>query len=173
MKISISIVLGLFLMCMAVAPAKADPIKEGKWTMTMVTHIDTMSPEMAKAMQQMQNLPPQVQAMMQAHNIHMGGNGQDMTMTITHCVTTQNPVPHYAKGSDAKDCQQSHSIQGSTVTFQMSCNHNGFEMDSKGNMTYLGNSMQGYIKSHEVAQGGQPTDATIHVTGQYLGACDS
>ena len=172
MKISILIILGLFLMCISIVPAKAEDFKEGKWSMTMVTHMDNMPPEMAEAMQQMQNLPPQVQAMMKARNVQMSGNGQDMTITVTHCLTRQNPVPHYTKDSKMDSyCQQTHDIQGNTVNFHTTCNHDDFQMDSTGSMTYTGDSMQGHIKTHQVA-GGKPMDSTINITGQYLGTCD-
>jgi hypothetical protein len=92
MKICSSIILGVFLLCIFILPAKADDLKEGKWSMTMVTHMDSMPPEMAQAMQQMQNMPPEVQAMMKAHNVQMAGNGQDMTITTTNCISKQNPV---------------------------------------------------------------------------------
>ena len=172
MKTNISIIIGLFLICFSIVPAKAGDFKEGKWTMTMVTHMDNMPPEMAEAMQQMQNLPPQVQAMMKAHNVQMGGNGQGMTFTVTHCLTKNNMVPHFSKDSKMDNyCQQTHDIQGNTVNFHTICNHNDFQMDSKGSMTYTGDSMQGHIKSHQV-EGGKPMDSNIDVTGQYQGACD-
>jgi Protein of unknown function (DUF3617) len=172
MKINISIILGLFLVCISVSPAKADGFKAGKWSMTMVTHMDSMSPEMAQAMQQMQNMPPQVQAMMQAHHVQMGANGQDMAITVTNCLTDQNPVPKYKNDAKMNSyCQQTHDFQGNTVHFHMNCNHSNFQMDSSGSMTYEGDSVHGHIKSHEV-EDGQPMDSSITITGQYLGACD-
>ena len=172
MKISLSVILGIFLMYISIVPAKADGLKEGKWSMTMVTHMDNMPPEMAQAMKQMQNLPPQVQAMMQAHNVQLAGNGGDMTITITHCLSKQNLVPHFSKNSQMeKNCQQTHDIQGNTVNFTMTCDQNNFQMDSKGSMTYTGDTMQGHIKSHQV-ENGQPMDSTINITGQYQGDCD-
>jgi hypothetical protein len=172
MKICHSIVLSLIFLSFSIVPVKADDFKEGKWTMTMVTHMDRMSPEMAQAMQQMQNLPPQVQAMMQSHHVQMGANGQDMTITVTHCVTKQNPIPKYTKNAKMDNyCQQSHDIQGNTVNFHVTCDHNDFQMESTGTMTYSGDSMQGHIKNHQVEHG-QSMDSTISVTGQYQGACD-
>src|SRR5580698_7811549 len=97
MKTSILIILGMFCLFMSTQQAKADDFKEGKWTMTMVTHMNNESPEMAKAMQQMQNLPPQVQAMMKARGIQMSGNGQDMTITVTHCLTKRSHTAFFKK----------------------------------------------------------------------------
>jgi hypothetical protein len=134
--------------------------------------MNNMSPEMEKAMSQMQNLPPQVQAMMKQRGIQMSGNGQDMTVTVTHCLTKQNPVPHYTKDPNmANYCQQTHTMTGDTVNFTMNCNHNDFQMTSSGSMTYNGDTMAGNITSHE-SNSGHSMDSTISMTGQYLGACD-
>jgi len=172
MKIKISVVLSLLLLGISVVPALAGDFKEGKWAMTMITHMDSMPAEMASAMKQMQNMPPEVQAMMKAHNIQMSGNGQDITISVTHCLTKKNPVPHFHKNSKMEDyCEQTHDIQGNTVTFHMTCNHDDFQMDSNGTMIYTGDSMKGHIKSHE-EKAGKTMDSTIDITGQYQGACD-
>jgi hypothetical protein len=172
MKINISIILSLFWMCLSIVPAQADGFKEGKWTLNMVTHMSNMTPEMAKAMQQMQNLPPQVQAMMKARGVEMSGNGQDMIVTVTRCLTKQNPIPHFTKRTDIENyCQQTHVMTGNTVTFNMTCNHNDFQMNSSGTMSYTGDTMQGSITSHE-SNAGHSMDSAISLTGQYMGACD-
>src|ERR1700690_80262 len=115
MKISISIIVGLFLMSISIVSAKAEDFKEGKWSMTMDTHMDNISPEMADAMKQMQNLPPQVQAMMKAHNVQIDGNGQDMSILVTHCLTKQNPVPRFTKDAKMDNyCQRTQDINGNT-----------------------------------------------------------
>jgi len=149
MKICTSIILGVFLMCMAAAAAKADDLKEGKWTMTMVTHMDNMPPEMA-------------------------GNGQDMKITATNCLSRQNPVPKFSRSANMDNyCQQTHDTHGNTVTFHMTCNHNDFQMESSGSMTYTGDTMQGHVKSHQAQAGGQSMDTSVDITGQYMGGtCD-
>jgi len=168
-KITASIILGLFWMSISIMPAKADGLKEGKWSMTMTTHMDNMPPEMAQAMQQMQNMPPEVQAMMKARNIQMNANGQDMTITTTHCVTKANPVPKDPKMGN--DCQETHDIQGNTVNFHVTCNRDDFQLDSTGTSTYTGDSMEGHIKSHQVSKG-HTMDSTVNIAGQYIGPCD-
>lgn len=55
----------VILISFTVTAGAQETLKEGKWSMTMVTHMDNMPPEMAAAMQQMQNLPPEAKAQMQ------------------------------------------------------------------------------------------------------------
>jgi len=148
--------------------ATADGIKEGKWTMTMVTKMDGLPPEAAAAMKQMQNLPPEAAAMMQKMNVQVGaGPGGGISTTVTQCITNQNPVP---KSKRTEDCQETHDKNGNTVNFHVTCNKQDFQMDSTGNVTYTGDSMVGHIKSHETAKG-RNMDATIDISGQYLGPC--
>jgi len=148
--------------------ARAEGIKEGKWSMTMVTKMGNESPEMAKAMKQMQNLPPEALAMMKQRGIQVGGDGQGMTITVAQCLTKQNPVPK-REHSD-KHCKETHEINGDTVTFSSSCNYNDTQMESNGTVKYSGDTMEGHIKSHGTA-GGRPMDNTIDITGQYVGPC--
>jgi hypothetical protein len=164
---------GAVLMCFALAViftgrASADGIKEGKWTMTMVTKMEGLSPEAAAAMKQMENMPPEAAAMMQKMNVHIGaGAGGGISTTVTQCITNQNPVP---KSKRTEDCQETHDRSGNTVNFHMTCNKQDMQMESTGHVTYSGDSMEGQIKSHQVAQG-RNMDATIDITGQYLGPC--
>ena len=154
MKIRISVIWGLMIPSFIfVSAAKADGFKEGQWKMTMVTHMDNMSPEMAQAMQQMQNMPPEAQAMMKARGISMGANGQGMTMTITQCMTKENPVPKHSHETE-DHCKTTHEMDGNTVKFSSTCDFNDMKMDSSGEMTYTGDTMQGHIKSHQVRGGG-------------------
>lgn len=103
--------------------------------------------------------------------IQMSADGQEMTVTTEHCITKQNPVPQHLKDPNmANYCQQTHEIDGDTVNFHMTCDHNDFQMESSGSMTYTGDSMQGHIKSHQV-KAGKTMDSTINITGQYEGSC--
>lgn len=171
MKTRILRILGLCLMSVVLATiAKAEGPKEGQWTMTMVTKMDNMPPAMAAAMKQMQNLPPEAMAAMKEaqakSGVQMDFNAQGgATITVTQCVTNQNPLP-----KQMKDCQQTHETNGDTVTFHASCSHGGIQSESSGSMTYTGDSMQGQIKSHTQMPGGA-LDQTIDITGEYVGPC--
>ncbi len=153
------------------AMARAEGLKEGQWSMTMKTKMEG-NPEMAEAMKQMENMPPEAKAMMQQMQgkmgVQMGSNGEGMTMTVTQCITNQNPVPKDSKMP--KDCTETHEIKGNTVNFHTTCNNKNMQMDSTGHVTYTGDSMNGQIKSHQTTHG-KTTDATIDLSGKYLGPC--
>ena len=173
MKKRVLMVLSLVILSVVlITQAKADVLKEGKWSMTMNTKMDSMPPEMAAAMKQMENLPPEQRAMMEKMQERMGvsmsANGQGMTITTTQCITKKNPVPNHVKTPEY--CKQTHDFNGNTVNFHTTCDHNDFKVDASGHMTYTGDTMQGEIKSHEV-KNGRSMDSTIEITGQYLGAC--
>ena len=162
----------MFIAFSVVAGAQESRFKEGKWSMTMVTKMENMSPDMAAAMKQMENMPPEAKAAMQQMQekmgVQMSGNGQGMTMTTTHCITKQHPVPNQTESMEG--CQQTHEINGDTVNFHLTCDRSDFQMESTGSMTYTGDTMQGHIKSHQV-RASRTMDSTIDVTGQYLGPC--
>lgn len=155
-------------LAVSVSGAGAQGIKEGKWTMTMVTKMDGMGDEAAAAMKEMDNMSPEDKAMMQkmmgGMNVHMAGAGAGMSTSVTKCVTNENPAPD---ATAEEGCRQTHSISGNTVNFETVCT----DSKSTGQMTYSGDSMTGHIKSHQTVDG-QATDTTIEVTGQYVGPCD-
>jgi hypothetical protein len=165
----------LGLMFVFITLGRAQGLKEGQWSMTMVTKMDNMSPQMVAAMKQMENMPPEAKAamqqMQQKMGVSMSADGQGVTITATHCITNQNPVPKYIKNKDMEDrCQQTHEINGNTVTFHSNCNYNDTQIESSGNMTYSDGSMQGEIKSHQT-RAGKTIDSTVDITGQYVGPC--
>ena len=147
---------------------RAQGIKEGKWSMTMVTKMGGMGDEMAQMNKEMENMSPEDAAMMQQMmgkmNMQVSGNSPGMTTTVTHCVSNQNPVPDM---NTSKDCKETHTIDGNTVTFEQVCD----KSKSTGEMTYENDSMTGTITS-EQKENGQETKATIELTGEYLGPCD-
>jgi hypothetical protein len=94
--------------------------------------------------------------------------GHGMAITVTQCITKQNPVPNHVKNPEY--CQQTHDFNGNTVNFHMTCDRNNTQIESSGRMTYTGDSMQGEIKTHQVTSG-KAMDSTVDITGQYLGPC--
>ena len=158
----------LFVGVLVVAgAAQAAGIKEGKWSMTTVIHAEGMDAQAAQAMKEMENLPPEQQAMMQqmmgGMNIGAGG-GKGMSITRTQCVTNDNPVP---QGKDEEGCKQTHTLKGNTVNFEVVCD----QSRSTGQVTYDRDSMKGTIKSTQTEHG-RPQDVTIDISGQYLGPCE-
>ena len=147
--------------------ARAEGVKEGKWSMTMVTKMEGMGNEAAQAMKEMENMPPEDAAMMKQMmgkmNIQMDASSQGITTTVTQCVSNQNPVPEM---NSKENCKETHSIDGSTVKFQTVCD----DSDSSGQVTYKDDSMEGVVKSHQ-REDGKKMDATIEISGKYLGPC--
>lgn len=147
---------------------KAEGIREGKWEFTMVTKMEGMGDEYAKAMKEMEDMPADQKAMMQQMmgkmGVNMDANSQGITTTVTKCVSDQDPVPSMNNGDE--DCKESHSTESNTIKFETDCKGN----KSSGHVTYNGDSMEGKIKSHQKA-GGKETNATIEVNGKYLGPC--
>lgn len=151
--------------------------KEGQWRITVVTKMDKMPAEMEEAMKELNNLPPEARAQMQLVQNSMGAQGmqmnfgnQGMTVTTTQCLTEKNPVPDHTQAQFKERCQSRHQIVGNTVNFQTTCNYEGSQIESTGNMTYSGGSMKGHIKTHQVASA-QAMDTTLDMTGEYLGPC--
>lgn len=145
----------------------AQGIKEGQWSMTMVIQADGMGDEAANAMKEMENMPPEQRAMMQQMmgGMNMGARGQGMGMTMksSQCITNDHPVP---QRDEQKDCQETHSIKGNTVQFDVVCS----DSTSSGQVTYKNDSMNGTIKTTQTEHG-KATNATINISGQYEGPC--
>ena len=146
---------------------RAQGIKEGKWSMTMVTKMEGMEQDSAAAMKEMENMSPEDKAMMQQMmgnmNIKMNGNSAGITTTITKCVSNQNPVPDM---NNSEGCKETHSMDGNTVSFEVVCK----ESTSTGQVTYKDDSMEGVVKSHQMVDG-KETNATIEISGKYVGPC--
>ncbi len=91
--------------------------------------------------------------------------------TIAQCMTKQDPVPkNQASGGQAckiKDMTRT----GSTVTWTMECDQGGQQMESKGQMTYKGDSFEGIVKTIMGPQAGNMIITTI-ITGNRAGDCE-
>ena len=146
---------------------RAQGIKEGQWSMTMVTKMEGASAEYADAMKEMVNMPPEEAAMMKQMmgnmNVQMGANAQGITTTVTQCVSNDNPVP---EASSEEGCTETHSMDGNVVHFEVVC----ADSKSTGHVTYKGDAMEGEVKSTQMVDG-QQTSATIEISGKYVGPC--
>ena len=150
-----------------VTAVRADGIREGNWSMTMVIKMGGMGQEGADATREMENMSDEDKAMMKqmmgGMNMQMGGGAPGITTTTTECITNQDPVPD--RDGD-EDCQKTHTLEGNTVNFEVICP----DSKSTGKMTYSGDSMSGEIKSQQM-ETGKMTDVTIEISGQYAGPC--
>ncbi len=161
-KIALGVIAVLGVFVLGTSDARAE-VREGKWTMSTVIKATGME----EAAAEMQNMAPEDKAMMQKMmgnmNVNMGAGGGGMQTTITRCLTNDSPVPQM---NGQEDCQTKHSITGNTVHFETVCK----DSTSTGDITYQQDSMRGTIQSHATAPGEH--DATIEISGQYLGPCD-
>ena len=165
------IILSTFAMCVMAAVfaigVRAEGVKAGQWSMTMVTKMEGMSEEMNEAMKEMENMSAEEKAMMQKMmgnmNVQMGAGSQGITTTITQCVSNDHPVPTM---ENDEDCEETHTIDGNTVKFEMACKSS----KSTGEVTYNNDAMEGQIQSQQI-ENGKEVNATIELSGQYLGPC--
>ena len=145
----------------------AQGIKEGQWSITTVIQVDGMGDEAAKATKEMEKMSPEDRAMMQqmmgGMNVGVRGQGMGMTTKSSQCITNDNPVPRW---DEQKDCQETHSINGNTVQFDVACP----DSKSSGQVTYKNDSMKGTIKTTQTERG-KATNITIDISGQYEGPC--
>ncbi len=145
----------------------AQGIKEGQWAMTMTIQAEGMGDEAAKAMKEMEKMPPEQRAMMQKMmgGMGMGMSGQGMSITSLQCLTNDHPVP---KRDEQTNCKETHSTKGNTVNFEVVCP----DSTSTGHVTYKNDSMKGTIKTTQTKRG-KPTSTTVAISGQYEGPCRS
>src|SRR3989338_3301453 len=79
--------------------ARAQAIREGKWTMTIVTKMAGTEQASAEMEESMKDMSDDEKAMMQGMmgkmgmNMQMGGDSAGITTTITKCISNQDPVP--------------------------------------------------------------------------------
>ena len=154
------------VVCAGTARA-AQGIKEGQWSMTMTIQADGMGDEAAQAAKEMEKMSPEDRAMMQQMmgGMKMGGGAQGTGMTVqsSQCMTNDHPVPTQ---DEQKDCQETHSITGNAVHFDVVCK----DSTSSGDVTYHNDSMTGHITSTR-REHGRETTSTIDLHGQYEGPC--
>ena len=156
---------------LTVTTVRAEGFREGKWSMTMVAKMAGMEKETAAMMKEMENMPPEAAAMVKQMQskmgVQVGGNEQGITTTTVQCMTNKNPVPDAKTG---ENCQQSYDMKGNTVNFHVICDNKNMHTESTGHVTYSGDAMEGEIETHQKSKG-KNVDATIQITGKYVGPC--
>lgn len=165
----------------------ANGLKEGKWSMTMHTQMEGM-PGNSHTMEGMQEaqvdisngegtittskgklaLPGFLAARLGKKDIHMNmvGNGQEVTMT--QCITNENPFPKPQENSKCEKPKINRS--GNRVDYSMVCNSERGTMEISGHSVFNGDMMQGESKMHGNFSGHE-MNMTTQTTGKYLGPC--
>lgn len=149
------------------AGADAAAVKDGQWSMTMVIRGEGMGDEMAEAQKEMEKMSPEEKAMMEqmmgGMGMNMGASGGGMSMTMSQCLTNDDPVPD---NELEKDCEKTHNFRGNTLHFETVCK----DSHSKGKITYKNTSMKGTIETTKTEKGKVET-ATMDISGEYVGPC--
>ncbi len=170
--VMLSVLLSGFMM---MSQALALDMKEGKWEMTvMVMEADgneNLSAQIAEAMKQIENLPPEYRAMvesqMKAQNIHIDEKG--VTTTQNRCLKQDNLIPEILQ---IEECEVSQDIRGNTLFFKASCRHEEEYQNAEGEMTYNTDTMEGKIRNYSLLNGQISNDTAVTITGRYIGECD-
>jgi len=100
--------------------------------------------------------------------MHGAPGMQNMSATHVQCITQQERVPMSQDAS--QECQVSDvAVKGNTVSWKMVCGGEGGRMEGTGQVTYLGDSMEGTM--HLVIADSN-MQVSNYITGQRIGDCN-
>ena len=94
---------------------------------------------------------------------------QTPPVTITQCLTQQDPVPNQSTGDQPCKIIEM-KTEGKTVTWKMECTQQGQKMQSTGKMVYYGNHFEGTTHTSMGPRSGNMTITTV-VSGKRIGPC--
>jgi hypothetical protein len=93
-----------------------------------------------------------------------------MPIKYTQCLTKKDFVPQ--KKEKDQDCKMiSNKIQGNTVTWVIQCKDKNGTTESKGTVTYKGNSFDSTINNVTTDKSGEKVVSTMRMTGKRIGDC--
>ena len=149
-----------------VSASGAAGVREGQWSLTIITRGEGVRNDFAAGMQEIEGMSPNDAAKIRGL---LGGAGASPTagganpITLTQCLSNDNPVPQLP---GTAGCKLNPLIVGETVTFEGSC-PNG---SSSGEINYKEDSLSGRVKWTQWLNG-QETNTTVEITGVYAGPC--
>lgn len=94
---------------------------------------------------------------------------QPPPVTVTQCLTQQDPVPNQSTGGQQCKIIEM-KTEGETVTWKMECSQQDQKMQSTGKMVYYGNRFEGTINTVMGPRSGNMTITTV-INGKRIGAC--
>ncbi len=147
-----------------VSPAWAQDIKPGKWEYTTQLNMGnrSMPPIPPDKLAQM---PPEMRARIEQM---MHGN----TTTYSSCITADMPVPKNPRGGDCSVANMERN--GGAIHWRASCTMpNGNTASAEATATYDGDAMTMDMTIRTERDDGRPLTMRQHITGRYLGPCDS
>lgn len=90
--------------------------------------------------------------------------------TTIQCITSQDPVPN--SSADAQGCKISDmKTEGNTVKYTLVCDQEGVKTESRGEMTYKGETFEGTTQTSMGPSAGGMT-ITTKINGKRIGKCD-
>ncbi len=90
-------------------------------------------------------------------------------VTVTQCLTKQNPVPNQSTGN--QECRITEmKTEGDTVTWTMECTQGGSTMHATGTITFQGDRLQGETRMEMGPEAGNRVIIT-HMEGRRTGPC--
>ena len=97
-----------------------------------------------------------------------------ISFKLKQCLTEQDMLPSTSK--ENQRCEvKNRQVNGSKVTWQAVCtNKNGATTESEGEMTYSGDTFQGFVHGRTVSAkpNAQPVKTESKLSGRYVGACE-
>ncbi len=91
-------------------------------------------------------------------------------ITQTHCLTEEDMVPQ--KGEPGQNCKTvDYNVSGSKVTWRMICTGDPGETESRGEITYSGDTFKGSAKTTVDVPGQGQMTMTNQMNGKRIGSC--
>lgn len=156
-------VAALAVAVLAPSAVRAQDIKPGKWEYTT---------QMDMGNRPMPQIPPdKVAQMPPAMRAKIEGLMQGRT-TYSACITADMPVPKNPRGGDCNVAKMERS--GGTIRWHASCTMpNGATATADATAVYSGDAMTMDMTIRAERDDGRPMTMRQHITGRYLGPCDS
>lgn len=134
-------VLAAVLLAAALPLHAAPNVREGQWEMTMKMEMNG------------QPVPAPAQA-------------------VKYCITRDDLVPKPQRAEQGASCTKLEpKVSGDTVSWSGVCKQSGQTIESRGTITYKGDTFSGEIESTMTPDGGQPMKMKQVMSGRRLGEC--
>lgn len=146
----------------AAGTAQAQDIKPGKWEYTARTDMGNR-PMPQIPPDKLAQMPPEARAKLE-QMIHGG-------ITYSSCITADRPMP---KNPRAGNCTMDKMERnGGTVSWRASCTRDGRESQAEATAVYTGDTMTMDMIFRTTSRDGREMTMKQHITGRYLGPCES
>lgn len=147
----------------ATSPVRAQDIKPGKWEYTTQMNMGNR-PMPQIPPDKLAQMPPEMRAKIEQM---MHGS-----VTYSSCITADMPVPKNPRGGECNVEQMERS--GGIVRWRASCTMpNGRTTTAEATANYDGDAMTMDMTIHTERDDGRSLTMRQHVTGHYVGPCDS